>query len=304
MPPKLQHKDVERYYKDHGYILTSIYKNCMSKDELICPSEHKITMTFNDFKYDNCRCSVCAGKAKHTHDWIFNEYKKEGYTLISIYKNCMSKDELICPLNHKVNMRFNDFQQKHRCLECSKKIIGNKLRYDPDLVFNYYKKEGYTLDSEYKNSKIRNQLICPRNHKCEISYYKFKNLGQRCKICNAIDKAEHNNSNLYDDRRRRSQYLQFNLKNINILNDDPLYNCYLQSKLFTNNRNKPRYTVDHIYPRIAFIDNNLDNIYNKWVIKNICNSRENLRIISAKENGSKGSQYIQEEFMNWFNSKI
>ena len=55
---------------------------------------------------------------------------------------------------------------------------------------------------------------------------------------------------------------------------------------------------------MSFIDNNLDEIYDKKIVKDICNLRENLRIILKKDNINKFSKYNQEEFINWFNKKL
>ena len=55
---------------------------------------------------------------------------------------------------------------------------------------------------------------------------------------------------------------------------------------------------------MAFIDNNLDKIYDVKIIKEICNSKDNLRIVNNKENKSKYNKYNQEEFINWFNQKL
>lgn len=87
----------------------------------------------------------------------------------------------------------------------------------------------------------------------------------------------------------------------NILKDEPLYENYIQSQKEAKESYKvwdtSKYAVDHIFPRIAFIDNNLDKIYNHKLIKEICNLRENLRIIPQKENSDKHAKYNQEEFM-------
>jgi hypothetical protein len=94
----------------------------------------------------------------------------------------------------------------------------------------------------------------------------------------------------------RRRYLLTNKSDINTLKDDPNYETYLINKI--------KYSIDHIYPRVAFIDNNLDKEYNSKIVKQICNLRENLRIIPMNENKSKSGKYNQEEFMNWFNNKI
>lgn len=244
MSIKLTHEFVYNYYLNEKYIMNSIYKNYMNKDKLSCPIGHEIEMTFSNFKQGK-RCSICSGNKKLTQRFVFDYYAKYNYTLKSIYKNYMNKDELICPVGHEIKMKFNNFKQGSRCRKC----------------------------------------------------YELNNIGE-------------NHPTYKKDRTRqsRSEYLKFNRTKIYILVDEPLYKNYIQSqnkaKISDKNWDRTEYTVDHIQPRIAFIDNNLDILYDKKLIKEICNSRDNLRIISQKDNGSKLGKYNQEEFINWFNQKL
>lgn len=245
MSIKLTHEFVYNYYSNEKYILNSMYKGNRYKDILKCPVGHNIEMFFNNFKHGN-RCKVCYfNNRKLIHEDVYNYYKEYNYLMISIYKNCMTKDDIICSNGHEIKIRFNDFQQGYRCRICyelNNRGEGNP-RYNPDRT-----------------------------------------------------------------RRIRSQYLSFDLKKLTILNDEPLYENYILSQQEARNSDniheKTKYTVDHIQPRIAFIDNDLDNLYGIAVIKELCNSRDNLRIIHQKDNGSKAAKYNQEEFINWFNQKL
>ena len=124
---------------------------------------------------------------------------------------------------------------------------------------------------------------------------------------------EKNNPRWNENRTRtvRSKYLSFDLNKIDILKDDPNYEEYLKlneesniERTKGNIHHKTKMVVDHIYPRIAFIDSNLDIDYDKKIIKKICNSRDNLRIISKENNTSKGGKYNQEEFIKWFEDQL
>ena len=208
------------------------------------------------------------------------------------------KLDLTCIKGHNFFMTFNTFKKGHRCAECK----GLKK-----LSFAYIKseieKDGSTLlSTEYKNAQTKLDIQCPNNHIYSLKWNHIKS-GHRCHICFTDKHTGKNHSRYNPDRtrRRRSHLLSFNLKNINILSDDPNFNNYLEEK--TKNT-KNMYDVDHIFPRTAFIDNNLDLIYDIKIIKEICNSRDNLRIINNKENKSKSSKYNQQEFLNWFNQKL
>lgn len=302
---KLLHEEVYNIYKKENYIMNSIYVNCMNKDTLTCPEGHKIEIRFNNFKTGS-RCSICSGNAKLSHEFVFNYYKSYGYILKSTYTNCMITDNLICPLGHDVRIKFNNFKNNNtRCITCS----GNEKHSHED-VHNYYSNEKYIMNSIYLNSYTKDSLTCPKGHNIKISFNNFKNHNRRCRQCYLeTNKGElHSRYKKDRTRKKRTGYLRFNLNNIKILKDEPLYNEYINSKIEAKDSNyiwnKTSYTVDHIFPRIAFIDNNLDIQYGEVFIKEICNSRDNLRIIHQKENGSKGGNYNQEEFMKWFKNKI
>lgn len=306
MSKKLTHEFVKNYYKERGYTLLTKYVNTRTKNTLLCPENHKIEMLFNSFKNGH-KCRECSNINKRTDEsYVENYYKKRGYKLNSKYKGCMIKDELICPEGHKIKMSFNHFRMQRRCIECHK----IKIQYSHEFVFNYYKERGFTLISEYNGCKTNDELLCPKNHKIELLFDNFKNNNIRCRECFYENNTGENNATWKKDRTRqtRSIYLSFDLKKLHILNDDINYNNYTQSqklaKQSLNRWAKTDYSIDHIYPRMAFIDNDLDNIHNPVIIKEICNLRENLRIIPRTENGSKGSKYNQEEFMTWFNEKI
>lgn len=244
--------------------------------------------------------------AKLLHDFVFNEYANENYIMKSIYKNCMTKDDVICPKGHEIKIRFNNFKHNsHRCNICS-----NNVKYSHEFVYSYYKENYYIMNSIYNGNKTKDKLTCPVGHKIEISFHNFKNHNRRCGKC-FLENNKCENHRAYNKdrtRKRRIYYLGFSIINIDLLKDDPNYTNYLlsqkEAKESDKNWDRTNYAIDHIFPRIAFIDNNLDNIYGETLIKELCNSRDNLRIILKEENGSKGGKYDREEFMKWFENKI
>ena len=241
---------------------------------------------------------------KLEHEYIFNYYANEQYTMHNIYKGMKYKDKLTCPVGHKIEMSFNSFRQGKRCFKC----FGSEKN-SHDYVFEFYANEQYIMHNIYINALTKDQLTCPVGHEIKITFNKFQ-LGGRCRICYLENnRGENHPSYNKEDRTRRirTNYLSFDLKKLHVLQDDPNYNNYIQSqneaKLSDNVWSRTEYHIDHIFPRIAFIDNNLDKLYNQTIIKEICNLRENLRIVHQKENGSKSGKYNNDEFMNWFNQK-
>lgn len=213
---------------------------------------------------------------------LSEEYEKSN---IHLKFECLDK--------HIFYMSWDNFKQGYRCNICS----GNK-KLTIDYIKNKLNTFGYKCNSTvYINANSELELECNRGHKYISRWGTFQS-GKRCKQCKLEYRIGENHHNWNPDRTRtlRAQYLGFDLKKYKILNDDLNYNNYLY--------NKNLYNIDHINPRIAFIDNDLDKLYDKKIIKKICNLRENLRIITKEENLSKRAKYNQEEFMNWFNKKI
>jgi len=160
-----------------------------------------------------------------------------------------------------------------------------------EYVYNYYKDNGYIMKSIYKSMKYTDDLICPNGHNLKINFNNFKDKKVRCKECYFNNRTGVNHPNWNEDRtlKRRRDCLKFNYKHIYILSDDPNYQDYLI--------NTDLYHVDHIFPRVAFIDYNIDKKYGIKFTKKICNSRENLKIITKEENLLKGGKYNQMDFL-------
>lgn len=210
-----------------------------------------------------------------------------------------------CINGHIYKMSWSNFKQGHRCKYCAG--LNKK---DISYIKEFASKNNTICKSTfYINAHEKLQFICDKGHEYTKSWNKFKN-GQRCNICYLNNKMGEKNSNWNSDRTRRKKikFLSFNHKNFKNLKDDPNYELYLNSKkevkLSQKNWYKSNYEIDHIFPKVAFIDNKLDQIYGISKVKKICNLRENLRIISKNENREKWGYYDQKEFMEWFNEKI
>lgn len=306
MSAKLSYETVYKYFKDEGCeLLEKEYINLKTKMRYRCECGEESSIRFYDFKSGH-RCAKCYGNEKHKFEDVYNKFKEKGCELLeTAYINAHTKMKYRCSCNNESSIKFNDFQNGNRCMKCSGK---EKLTYED--VYNYFIDQGCKLlDTEYINNKTEMKYICECGNESVISFARFQQNG-RCKECGIKKRACENHPHYNTDRTRprRVIYLSFDYQKLHILKDDPNYTNHIQSKKSAkasgNRWDKSHYTVDHIQPRVAFIDNDLDNIYGQTVVKKICNLRENLRIIPKKDNESKGGRYNQEEFMTWFNEKI
>ena len=94
------------------------------------------------------------------------------------YKDNKSKLNIQCPEEHIYKASYNSFHRGRRCPKC----FGTHKKSN-DEVKSYIESQGYELlSTEYKNSKEKLELQCPKKHIFKMSYDCFQR-GQRCPEC-------------------------------------------------------------------------------------------------------------------------
>lgn len=233
---------------------------------------------------------------KHTQEYIDNYFLLNGWTNKSNYVNADIKLNVTCNNGHSIEINFNKFQQGGRCPIC---LNCKPLTYE--YANEYISKYNYKMISSiFITSRDKIIIQCDKGHIYKARFSCFKQ-GQRCQQCYRDRNKGANHYLWIEDRTRQSRSkllcidlrLNKTIKTIKLLKN---YKIYIT--------NKTMYNIDHIFPRIAFIDNNFDRLYDLTIIKKICNSHDNLQILSKKDNISKNSKYNQEEFINWFTNKL
>jgi len=144
-------KDIESYkYK----LLSTEYKNALTKLRILCSVGHVFEMRYNNFQRGN-RCPECYSNSKYLEYKSVKEYIEcNGYKLLStIYKSSKDKLELQCSENHIYKASYNHFQQGRRCPECSSVLKWSK----PEKEIAEYVKENYSGDVvENDRTQIKN----------------------------------------------------------------------------------------------------------------------------------------------------
>jgi len=175
---RLQHKDVALQFEKEGYKLLGEYKNAHAPIEFICPSGHRNRIRYSDFKKGH-RCASCGGTGKLSHKEVADRLAKEGYTLLTEYKNTAGRFEFICPAGHRHSMAYSNFYSGNRCALCAGRAVL------PDTVQEAFDKEGYTLLTRYdrdKGNKSPLRYLCTKNHMHVVSWNSFSK-GSRCPYC-------------------------------------------------------------------------------------------------------------------------
>jgi len=188
MPKKLTIEFIKKQFEKENYILlTNEYKNVHQKLDYICPNGHKHSITWSSWQQGK-RCSYCAGNGTPTIKFIKKEFEKKGCKLLSNeYKNNYTKLEYICPEGHGHSIRWNDWQQGHRCPYC----YGN-VKPTIKFIRKKFEKEGYKLLTKiYKNSRQKLNYICPEGHRHSITWSDWQQ-GYRCLYCAGLVKLDIN----------------------------------------------------------------------------------------------------------------
>lgn len=176
-------------------LLTTEYVNAHTKLDYVCPEGHKHSIKWNKWQ-QGYRCYYCFGTIKHTYEFIYNEFKKENYTLISTeYINAKTKLDYICDKGHKHSMEYSSWKNGNRCPSCA-----GTLKFTYDEVYNYFNQKGYILVStEYINTQTKLDYICPNGHAHSMQYNNFRT-GQRCPTCALVNRSGPGHYNWIKDR--------------------------------------------------------------------------------------------------------
>jgi len=115
---------------------------------------------------------------RYTYKEVKEAFEAENYKLLSTdYKNCRTKLTYECPNGHVYSITFDGWLKGRRCYFCRANI-----KLSTKYVREALKAEGYTLLSEYKNSRTKFKYRCPNGH---IGYIKWDHWrdGHRCAAC-------------------------------------------------------------------------------------------------------------------------
>lgn len=255
---------------------------------------------------------------KLTFDYVKLRMQNVGYVLNETeYLNNRTKMKCTCPVGHVHFVSYADFKNGRRCVLCSKNKRLSKI--DVEQIF--LQNNCILLESNYINNKQKLKYKCSCGN---ISYTRLDNFkqGHRCNVCskekikNKISGISHYNYN--EDRDQ----IKLN-KKINKLSKDLIRSClkisninkyskseeilgYNRKQLIEHLQKDPNFNnwkndsynwhIDHIFPKIAFINEGILDL-------SLINSLDNLRIISCKDNLSKGNKYNKIEFYEYLKYK-
>lgn len=143
------YKDVEKTFKERGYILLSKeYTSATQKLKYVCPkhSDKKLSIRYSDLLAGN-GCRYCAIEARKTPLVEVEAFFKErGYTLLSKkYKNNQTPLKFRCPHhpNENTSITLDSLKSGHGCSYCGiDKISGkNSVHYNHKIPIEDRRKD-------------------------------------------------------------------------------------------------------------------------------------------------------------------
>ena len=174
-------RDYAREFKELvesiGYELIEEYKGARTKVKIRCDKGHKYSVFPYNFKSGK-RCPKCP--IIQAKEQFIELLVKEGYELISEYKNVTTKVKLRCPEGHEYSSTTpSNFKSGRRCPVCAGQCPIQAEKEFKELLT----KEGYELLGEYKGALKKVKIRCNNGHEYSSTTPNSFKKGHRCPVC-------------------------------------------------------------------------------------------------------------------------
>lgn len=194
IPPTIE--SIKKEFDEAGITLLSTeYNNSKSKLHYVCEKNHHCYSTLSNWRNMDTDCGTCGRELanknlRHTYNDVINILKIKNYELLTtpeeynIIDNSTDKIKFKCDKGHNNEaILFNI--TRHACSICAKR---KKFTYEE--VKAEFEKYGYEMISmEYINKTTHLDVLCPKKHKCRVTYAHFR-IGSRCFTCCPNSKGE------------------------------------------------------------------------------------------------------------------
>lgn len=186
------------------------YKNNKTRVKIVCRI-HGLFEQVAKNHLDGYGCGLCGGTKKNTLEKFIEKAKKihgDKYDYsISIYKNNSTKTKILCKKHDVFEQKPNDHLSGYGCPKCIGRNKTNKDFIDQaNSVHN--NKYDYSL-IEYKNSRIKIKIICPK-HGIFLQSPNSHLSGYGCSICKSSKGENKIRKYLIENNIQFEEQKQFN----------------------------------------------------------------------------------------------
>ena len=141
----------------------------------VCKSCGKTFSTYYKKKI-YCGAKECELHRRQIKNSYSHSKRNKSYMLNKGRDYYKKNKELCCRKKAEVYREKNTTSKKYK--------YGRVYTHNTEYVKSYVEKYGYKLLSKsYKNNREKMKLLCPRGHEWETSFHNFKDVGNRCAIC-------------------------------------------------------------------------------------------------------------------------
>jgi hypothetical protein len=274
---------VKSQFELEGYTMIGEYVGNHVPVEFRCPQGHEHQMMLSNFNR-GARCFFCFGTPQKTTAFVKERFESAGYKLLGDYTSAKAPIMFQCDVGHEHQMTWDDFRQGGRCSICAGR---HETTETIKVLFESF---GYRLLDEYVDSQTPVKFMCPQGHEHQIKTSNFKR-GSRCGFCHFDD--------FYRNRANRGCGAIVSKVRIEIKRQKlDAHWSSIYSRNFVRSLAKgiehiyqtcPRgYAVDHIVPASWFNLLRQEELVACW-------QPENLRHLSALENGQRHDRMMPEE---------
>lgn len=163
---RIPYEDVVKLFEDSGCkLLSEEYTNSKTHLKYVCNCGNEAKTTYTAFK-NGVRCVKCgttraSSKVKHSYEYVYNKFKEAGCLLLSKeYINARTPLEYVCGCGKKSMVRFDNFTQGKRCLDCG--IAKNSGKNNPMYNHNLTDEER-EIRREYSEYKAWRTAVYERD---------------------------------------------------------------------------------------------------------------------------------------------
>ena len=98
---------------------------------------------------------------KLSYEYVKEYFKKHNCTVLEDeYIDSRTPMKYVCSCGNISRIRFNNFQQGQRCINCGRKSLINKQKYSQETVEKIFKQNNCVLLGVYINSKTPVEYMC------------------------------------------------------------------------------------------------------------------------------------------------
>jgi len=182
---KLIYEDVKlEFEKADCQLISTEYKNSLTKLKYIAQCGHENNLNFNKFKMGGGRvCNICSKSIRYEYDYVYSYFKDNGCLLLEEkYINCKTPMKFIAKCGHEHSLSFDAIKNSDSTSYCPN--CQHITHHTTKEVKELFKSRGCELLNEEYVTGEKLHYVAKCGHKNTIMLHKFLGgQGTECYRC-------------------------------------------------------------------------------------------------------------------------